>query len=232
MSVDFLLSIGKIVLLDLILAGDNAVVIALAVRTLPARQQLQGRIWGTVGAVGLRLLFITIVSYLLGVPLLQVTGALLLLWIAIKLIKQTGGEGAGEGHVRQGTSLLEAIWIILVADVVMSLDNVIAIAGAAHGDMRLVIFGIALSIPIVVWASGLLARLMNRHSWIILLGAGVLGEVSGKMIVEDHWVVTNLGHAPLLVEWALRIGLFAAIVVYGLIAARRQSITGSEPATH
>ena len=137
MGLDFLLSVGKIVLLDLILAGDNAVVIALAVRTLPPRQQFQGRIWGTVGAVGLRLLFITIVSYLLGVPLLQVTGALLLLWIALKLVKQTG-EGGGEGHVRQGTSLLEAIWIILVADVVMSLDNVIAIAGAAHGDMRLV----------------------------------------------------------------------------------------------
>ena len=203
MSVDFLLSVGKIILLDLILAGDNAVVIALAVRTLPARQQLQGRIWGTVGAVGLRLLFIAIVSYLLGVPLLQVTGALLLLWIAVKLIKQTGGEGAGEGHVRHGTSLLEAIWIILVADLVINLDNVIAIAGAAHGEVRLVIFGIALSIPIVVWASGLLARLMNRHPWIILLGAGVLGEVAGKMIVEDHWVVSNLGHAPLLVEWAL-----------------------------
>ena len=231
MGLDFLLSVGKIVLLDLILAGDNAVVIALAVRTLPPRQQFQGRIWGTVGAVGLRLLFITIVSYLLGVPLLQVTGALLLMWIALKLVRQTG-EGGGEGHVRQGTSLLEAIWIILVADVVMSLDNVIAIAGAAHGDMRLVIFGIALSIPIVVWASGLLASLMNRHPWIILLGAGVLGEVAGKMIVEDHWVVTRLGHAPPLVEWGLRLGLFAAIIVYGLIAMRRSAVTGGEPATH
>jgi len=230
MNLDLAVSVGKIVLLDLVLAGDNAVVIALAVRTLPPRQQLQGRIWGTAGAVGLRLLFIAIVTYLLGVPLLQVTGALLLLWIAVKLVKQTGSSGE-DGHVRHGTSLLEAIWIILVADVVMSLDNVIAIAGAAHGDLRLVIFGIALSIPIVVWASGLLARLMNRHSWIILLGAGVLGEVAGKMIVEDHWVLMNLGQAPLLAEWALRLGLFAAIVVFGLVVTRRRAVAGGEPAT-
>jgi YjbE family integral membrane protein len=231
MNLELLVSIGKIVLLDLVLAGDNAVVIALAVRTLPPRQQLHGRIWGTVGAVGLRLLFIAIVSYLLGVPLLQVTGALLLLWIAVKLVKQTEDSGE-EGHVRHGTSLMEAIWIILVADVVMSLDNVVAIAGAAHGDLRLVIFGIGLSIPIVVWASGLLARLMNRHPWIILLGAGVLGEVSGKMIVDDHWVVRNLGDAPPVVEWGLRIGLFAAIVVFGLVVARRRrAVSGGEPAT-
>jgi YjbE family integral membrane protein len=159
-----------------------------------------------------------------------VTGALLLLWIAVKLVKQTEDSGE-EGHVRHGTSLMEAIWIILVADVVMSLDNVVAVAGAAHGDMRLVIFGIALSIPIVVWASGLLARLMNRHPWIILLGAGVLGEVSGKMIVDDHWVLKNLGDAPLVVEWALRLGLFAAIVVFGLVVTRRRAVSGGEPAT-
>jgi YjbE family integral membrane protein len=231
MSLDLLVSIGKIVLLDLVLAGDNAVVIALAVRTLPPRQQLYGRIGGTAGAVGLRLLFIAIVTYIMGVPLLQLVGALLLLWIAVKLVRQTADSGE-HGHVRQGTSLLEAIWIILVADVVMSLDNVIAIAGAAHGDMRLVIFGIALSIPIVVWTSGLLARLMNRYPWIILLGAGVLGEVSGKMIVDDHWIVTNLGDAPPVVEWALRLGLFAAIVVFGLVVNRRRAVTGGEPATH
>ena len=108
-------------------------------------------------------------------------GGLLLVWIALKLVRQSDAHG-GEEHVRQGTTLLGAIWIILVADVVMSLDNVIGVAGAAEGDMRLVVFGIALSIPIVVWGSGVLARLMNRYPWIILVAGGILGEVAGKMI--------------------------------------------------
>jgi YjbE family integral membrane protein len=166
MNLDFLLGVGKIVLIDLALAGDNALVIALAVRTLSPRQQFQGRIWGTVGAVGLRLAFIFIVTYLLAVPLLQVVGGLLLIWIAIKLVLQSDGHDGAQ--VKQGTTLLGAIWVILVADVIMSLDNVIGVAAAAEGDMRLVVFGIALSIPIVVWGSGVLARLMNRYPWIIL----------------------------------------------------------------
>ncbi len=160
---DFIIGVVKIVIIDLALAGDNALVIALAVRTLPKRQQFQGRLWGAGGAVGLRILFIAIISYLLVIPLLQVVGGLLLVWIAIKLVRQSADEGTGE-HVRQGTTLLEAIWIIIVADVVMSLDNVIGVAGAAEGDLRLVVFGIALSIPIVVWGSGVLAALMNRYS--------------------------------------------------------------------
>jgi YjbE family integral membrane protein len=221
MNLDLVLGVLKIVIIDLALAGDNALVIALAVRTLPKRQQLFGRIWGTVGAVALRLLFIGVISYLLGIPLLQAVGGLLLLWIAIKLVRQS--EGTGEGHVRHGTTLFEAIWIIIVADVVMSLDNVIGVAGAAEGDMRLVVFGIGLSIPIVVWGSGLLANLMNRYPWIILIAGGILGEVAGKMIVHDHFVMNRLGDAPDLVEWALRLGLAGAIVLIGWLTARRRA---------
>ena len=221
MNLDLVLGVLKIVIIDLALAGDNALVIALAVRTLPKRQQLFGRIWGTVGAVALRLLFIGIISYLLGIPLLQAVGGLLLLWIAIKLVRQS--EGTGEGHVRHGTTLFEAIWIIIVADVVMSLDNVIGVAGAAEGDMRLVVFGIGLSIPIVVWGSGLLANLMNRYPWIILIAGGILGEVAGKMIVHDHFVMNRLGDVPDLVEWALRLGLAGAIVLIGWLTARRRA---------
>ncbi|MCI0548358.1 MAG: TerC family protein [Candidatus Rokubacteria bacterium] len=223
MDIDFWVSVLKIVVIDLALAGDNALVIALAVRTLPPRAQLLGRIWGTAGAVGLRLIFITIVSYLLHIPLLQLVGGLLLIWIAIKLVRQSDTEGEG-GHVRHGTTLLGAIWIILVADVVMSLDNVIGVAGAAEGDMRLVVFGIALSIPIVVWGSGLLARLMNRYPWIILIAGGILGEVAGKMIAHDRFVVTRFGEIPGVVEWALRLGLAGAIVLIGWLVARRRSI--------
>ena len=220
----FWIGVSKIVLIDLALAGDNALVIALAVRTLPKRQQFLGRIWGTVGAVGLRLLFIAIVSYLLGIPLLQVVGGLLLIWIAIKLVRQS--EEAGEGSAKAGTTLLEAIWIIIVADVIMSLDNVIGVAGAAEGDLRLVVFGIALSIPIVVWGSGVLATLMSRYQWIILIAGGILGEVAGKMILYDHFVVNRLGAAPSLVEWGVRLGLAGGIVLVGWITTRRRAQAG------
>jgi YjbE family integral membrane protein len=228
MSWEFWVGVGKIVLIDLALAGDNALVIALAVRTLPKRQQFLGRIWGTVGAVGLRLLFITIVTYLLGIPLLQVVGGLLLLWIAIKLVRQS--EGGGHGDARHGTTLLEAIWIIIVADVVMSLDNVIGVAGAAGGDLRLVIFGIALSIPIVVWGSGLLANLMNRYAWIILIAGGILGEVAGKMIVHDQFLVSRVGEVPQGFEWALRLGLALGIMLIGWLVARRRAVASGETA--
>jgi len=191
-----------IIVIDLTLAGDNALVIALAVRTLPQRQQFWGRIWGTAAAVGLRLLFIAIATILLRVPFLQLVGGLLLLWIAFKLVRQ---ETGAEGHVRQGGSLREAIWIIIVADAVMSLDNVLAVAAAAHGDMTLVVFGIALSLPIVVWGSGLLAMLMNRFVWIIWLGGGILGYVAGEMILKErhlaHWIdhtAPGIGLLPIL----------------------------------
>jgi YjbE family integral membrane protein len=229
MSLDFLLGVGKIVLIDLALAGDNALVIALAVRTLSPRQQFQGRIWGTAGAVGLRLAFIFIVTYLLAIPLLQVVGGLLLVWIALKLVLQTDAHDGAQ--VKQGTTLLGAIWIIIVADVIMSLDNVIGVAGAAEGDMRLVVFGIALSIPIVVWGSGVLAKLMNRYSWIILVAGGILGEVAGKMMLHDHFILERFGDAPDGVEAALRIGLAVAIVLVGWLVTRRRAAVANHGAT-
>jgi len=187
---DFWVRWLQIVLIDLVLAGDNALVIALAVRTLPPREQLWGRVWGTAGAVLLRLAFIAMVTSLLRIPLLQLAGGAVLVWIAIKLVRPGHEE---EGPARTGTSLREAIQIIIVADVAMSLDNVIAIAGAARGDLVLVTFGLLLSLPLVVWGSGLLARLMNRFRWIIWLGGGVLGYVAGEMILKDPWVVDWLG---------------------------------------
>jgi len=201
-----------IVIIDLTLAGDNALVIALAVRTLPKRQQFLGRIWGTVGAVALRLIFITVITFLLKIPLLQLAGGLLLIWIALKLVHQETGV---EGQVRQGTSLLQAVWIIVVADVIMSLDNVLAVAAAAHGDLVLVVFGISLSLPLVVWGSGVLARLMNRYPWIIWLGGGILGYVAGEMIVKDKVVQGWLGKAWLdQVHYPLPIA--SGIIITGL----------------
>jgi YjbE family integral membrane protein len=229
MSLDFLLGVGKIVLIDLALAGDNALVIALAVRTLSTRQQFLGRVWGTVGAVGLRLAFIFVVTYLLAIPLLQVVGGLLLVWIAIKLVLQSDGHDGPQ--VKQSTTLLGAIWIIIVADVIMSLDNVIGVAGAAEGDMRLVVFGIALSIPIVVWGSGVLARLMNRYPWIILVAGGILGEVAGKMMLHDQFIIARFGDPPDGVEAALRIGLAFAIMLVGWLVTRRRAAVANDGAT-
>jgi YjbE family integral membrane protein len=200
----------SIVLLDLVLAGDNALVIALAVRSLPAKQQFWGRMFGTLGAVVLRLAFIAAVTWLLTIPLLRLVGGLVLVWIAYKLVAHPPG---GEGEVREGTTLKEAIGIIILADVVMSFDNVMAISGAARGDFVLIVFGLLLSLPLVVWGSGLLAKLMNRFPLIIWLGGGVLGWVAMRMILDDPWMLNWLGHTHFLHHTAPYVlGVFVAVL--------------------
>jgi len=213
---EFLARLLSIIVIDLTLAGDNALVIAMAVRSLPKRQQFLGRIWGTAGAVGLRLAFIAVATFLLKIPGLQLAGGLLLLWVAYKLVAQ--GEH-GEGEVRQGTSLRQAIWIIVVADAVMSLDNVLAVAAAAHGNFLLVTFGIALSLPLVVWGSGILATLMGRWPWIVWIGAGILGWVSGEMMVREPFLAPTLARFHV----AISATLAAALTLLGWSFARRVS---------
>ncbi len=225
----FWLGLVEIAYLNLLLSGDNALVIALAVRALPRRKRVLGQVWGAVGAVLLRLVFLAVVIYLLEVPLLRFVGGIVLVWIAFKLVQQETGV---EAEVRRGTSLWEAIWIIVVADVTMSLDNVLAIAAAAHGDMMLIALGITLSLPIVVWGAGWLARLMNRFTWIVWLGGGVLGRVAGAMILDDRIVRDLLGRLASPRERLLPFGgsvdlhpfptaLGAALIVVGWWAARR-----------
>jgi YjbE family integral membrane protein len=211
-NAEFWARLLSIIVIDLSLAGDNALVIALAVRALPAREQLRGRLWGTAAAIGLRLVGIAIVTVLLRIPLLQVAGGLALLWIAVTLVRP---RDSGEGAVRQGASLREAIWIIAVADVTMSLDNVLAVAAAARGDWPLVLFGIALSLPIVIWGSGLLARLMMRYVWVIWLGGGILGYVAGEMITDDPIVRRWLGGAADTVDDPFSIVLAVVMVALG-----------------
>ncbi len=208
-----------IVLIDLSLAGDNALVIAMAVRTLPAREQFFGRIGGTFGAVALRIAFIAVITQLLRISFLQAVGGLILIWIAIKLVRQDGGEA--EGKARHGTTLWQAIWLIIAADLIMSLDNVLAVAAAARGDLILVVFGIGLSIPIVIWGSGILARLMNRFQWIVWLGGGVLGWVAGEMVVKDTiirgWTESWIG----VLHWGAPGALAVALTLSGWMLARR-----------
>jgi YjbE family integral membrane protein len=180
----------SIAVVDLMLAGDNALVIALAVRALPKRQKLQGQMWGSLGGVALRLLFIASVSVFLTTPLLQAAAGLLLLWIAMRLVHH---KTTSHRSVRHGATLIDSIRIIILADVVMSLDNILAVAALAEGNFALVAFGISLSLPLVVWGSGTLARLMDRHAWLIWLGGGVLGYASGEMVLKDPTVRGWLG---------------------------------------
>ncbi len=217
----------RIVILDICLAGDNALVIALAVRGLAPVQQFWGRMWGTAGAVGLRIGFILAVSYLMQVPMLRLVGGLALIWIAIKLLR---GEDEVDEKGRHGTTLKEAVWIIIVADVVMSLDNVLAIAAAAKGDMLLVVFGLLLSIPLVVWGSGILAKLMQRFRFIIWIGGGVLGYVAVEMMLHDDYLRSWLGPAvtePLHRFLPLSTGV--ALTALGWLLARGAELPKREP---
>lgn len=177
----FWLAVGQIILIDILLGGDNAVVIALACRRLPEEQRKRGIFWGVAGAIGLRVILIFFALQLLQVPYLKVVGGLLLLWIGMQLM-----QGGDDDHEVEGaTTLLGAIKTIIVADAVMSVDNVIAVAGAARGDMVLVVFGILVSIPIIVWGSQLVLKLMDRFPAVITLGAGLLGWIGGEMIIGD-----------------------------------------------
>ncbi len=196
--------LAQIVLTDLVLAGDNALVIALATRSLPASQRLWGQVFGAGGAVGLRVLFVFLITWLTRIPILQLLAGILLLWIAWKLVcpQEESPEAAADpakAH-RHAASLWHAVRLIIVADVIMSLDNVIAIAEIAkegsdspHGEMWLVVFGLLLSIPLVICGSALISKLMDRFRWVIWLGGGVLGHVAGKIIFQDPSVLSWLG---------------------------------------
>src|SRR5262245_23386169 len=211
-----LLFIGGV---NLLLSGDNALVIALAVRTLPRRQRLVGQFWGAAGAVVLRLLFVAIVSLMLRVPFVQFVGGVVLVWIAIRLVRPS--EEADGSH-RHGASMWEAIWIIIVADVTMSLDNVLAITAVAKGDLLLVMFGIGLSLPIVVWGAGLLARLMNRYQWVVWVGGGLLGYVAGEMAVDDHLIHSWLGSYAAPLHYVVPVATGLVVTFLGWALSRRQ----------
>ena len=191
-SPEFWLALGQIIIIDILLGGDNAVVIALACRKLPPAQRAKGIIWGTAGAIVLRVVLIAFAMTLLSLPFLKFVGALLLIWIGIKLIAPE--EEDAHGSIQGSDKLWGAIKTIIVADLVMSVDNVIAIAGAAQGageqhQLPLVIFGLLVSIPIIVWGSQLVLKLMDRFPIIILLGGMLLGWIAGTMMHSDPALV-------------------------------------------
>ncbi len=195
MEPSFWFSMFTIVLSDLLLSGDNAVVIGMAARSLPSNQRRKAIIIGSGIAVLLRASLTAVAAYLLHIPFLMTAGGLLLFFIASKLVMGAGPETA---HVEVGKSFRSAIKTIIVADVVMSLDNVMAVAGAAQGNVWLVLFGLALSIPLLMWGSGFVARFIARFPLILYLGGGVLGFIAGDLIIHDPWVAQLIEDVELL----------------------------------
>ena len=211
----------QIVVADILLSGDNALVIALACRSLPAHQQKRAIIFGGAAAIGLRVMLTAFAVYLLTLPYLKLIGGLLLLWIAVKLLIP---EDGGDDGIESSDNLWTAIKTILIADLVMSLDNVIAVAAAAKGSITLLILGLAISIPLVVFGATMLMKLMERFPIIITIGAGLLGWVAGDMAVTDpvvkDWVNAN---AAWLHVAAPALGAVLVIVVGRWLAARAQA---------
>ncbi|MEJ8800000.1 TerC family protein [Trinickia caryophylli] len=213
----------QIVVIDILLGGDNAVVIALACRKLPPAQRMQGVLWGTVGAIVLRVALIAFAVVLLDVPLLKFAGGLLLLWIGVRLLAP-----AHDAHenIKPADKLIAAIKTIIIADAVMSLDNVIAIAGAAEAAdpqhrVALVIFGLVVSIPLIVWGSTLVLKLLDRFPIIVAAGAALLGWIAGGLIINDpagdRWPLLDTPVA----EYGAHIAGAVLVVALGYLLKRR-----------
>lgn len=212
----------QIMLINIVLSGDNAVVIALASKNLPLHQRKQAIWWGAFGAIGLRLVLTVIAVYVLTIPYIQAAGSLLLMWIAIKLLI----DDDGHANVKEATTLGKAVWTIIVADFVMSLDNVLAIAAKANNDLTVIILGIGLSVPIIIWGSTMVMNLLNKYPILVLLGAGILGYTAGEMFVKDesasHFVLGNTPH------WIIPLATTVVVVLTGIF----KKLTGKPKPHH
>jgi YjbE family integral membrane protein len=213
MAMEFVVGLLAIMLVNIVLSGDNAVVIAMAVKSLPDKQRKQGIVYGTAIAVVLRIVLTFFAAKLLDVPFMKLAGGILIAWIAVKLFLEEGSEDTGEKKVK---GVWKAVGTILVADLVMSVDNVLAVAGASKGNMVLLVTGLGMSIPIVVFASGFLSKLMGRFPIITWVGAAVLGRVAGEMIITDPMVEKILHNPGQIAEYAVQ-----ACFALGVVAAGR-----------
>ncbi|MGG4405754.1 TerC family protein [Geobacillus stearothermophilus] len=217
LSAEFWTALLSIIIIDLLLAGDNAIVIGLAARNLPKHQQKKAIIWGTAGAVVVRALATIFVVWLLKIPGLLLVGGLLLVWIAYKLLV----EGKGHDDVEAGGNLREAIRTIIIADALMGLDNVLAVAGAAHGNFLLVILGLLISVPIMVWGSTFILKWIERFPIIITIGAGVLAWTAAKMIVDEPFLKAYFANPA--VKYGFELLVVAAVIVAGTIKKRKSA---------
>ena len=219
----FTIALLQIVAIDIILGGDNAIIIALACRNLPETQKRAGILWGTAGAIILRVILVFFATTLMTTPGLRLVGGLLLLWIGVKLMLEETSESL-DGKIAENSTLLGAVKTIIIADFVMSLDNALAITAAAKGSMILVIFGLILSVPIIIDGSALILRMMERFPVIITFGAGLLGWLGGDMIAHDSLTVS---HAPEMIttmpQIAAGIGALSVVGIGYLVKIKRQA---------
>lgn len=222
-----LVQVLQIVWIDLLLSGDNAVVIALACRALPPSQKRIGVVLGASTAVALRILFAIIIAYLLELPLLKLAGGSLLLWIALRLILD---DTSAHGDVTAAPTLWRAVWTIAMADAVMSLDNVVAISAASHGNVWLFVFGLILSIPLIVMGATLIMTVLARFPILIWAGAALLGWVAGGMISTDPWLVAHVPDGQMHdLEWPFSIAGTLLVVGLGWLLKRRGRLAESSP---
>lgn len=215
-TTEFWLLVFSIVIIDLVLAGDNAIVIGLAARRVPKQLQKKVILWGTAGAIIVRSILTYIVVWLLKVPGLLLMGGLLLIWIAYSLLV----EEKKHGDMKLGDNLWSAIKTIIIADVVMGLDNVLAVAGAAHGSFVLVMVGLLISIPIVIWGSTIILGWVDRYPAIIYLGAGVLAWTAAKMIADEPLLYKFFMDNSML-KWALELVIVAGVLLFGRIRNKK-----------
>jgi YjbE family integral membrane protein len=220
-STQFWVDVFKIIVIDVLLSGDNAVVIALACRNLPPEQRRKGVIFGVAGAIGLRVVLTFFAVGLLSLPYLKLIGALLLLWIGVKLLLPEEEHGASS--ISADTHLLGAVRTIIIADFVMSLDNVLAVAAAAHGNVWLLAFGLLVSIPLIAWSSQLVLKLIDRFPLVIYGGGGLLGYVAGEMLVSDKLVAGALEAAPHLLHMLIPAACAVLVVALGMWLAARKA---------
>ncbi len=221
LSTQFLFALGSIILLDLVLAGDNAVVIAMASRKLPENLRKKAIYIGTAGAVIIRAIMTLIATYLLTIPFLQAIGGLILLPIAFKLLKPSDHSLEESNKFSASTGFATAIKTIIIADAAMGIDNVLAIAGAAHGNMVLVLLGLAISIPIVVWGSQIISNLMDKLPILITLGSAILAYTAATMILHDKIIGTFLLSITNYMNYILPVIFIGAIVIYSLKVAKK-----------
>lgn len=219
-SPQFFSALLTLVIIDLVLAGDNAIVIGLAARNLPKHQQKQAIFWGATGAVAIRALATLVVVWLLKIPGLLALGGILLIWIAYKLLVDDKCH-----DVKECNSLWSAIRTIIIADAVMGIDNVLAIAGAAHGDFMLVLLGLVISVPIIIWGSTLILKLIERYPIIVDFGAGVLAFTAAKMIISEP-LLKSFVKGYSFIEWFLVITIIAGVIISGRLKRVKLSSQG------
>lgn len=225
MDLNVIQKLFSIIVVDLVLSADNAVVIGMAAGRLSSENRRRAIIWGGAGAIILRVIFTAAAALLLGVPLLQAIGGILLIFIAFRLISPEP-EGA-ESHVREADSLRQAIQTIILADVVMSLDNIIAVGGTAEGHLGLLMFGLIVSISLILFGSNLIANLLQRYPWMLLIGVVVLVHAAVKMFLHDDFVKDVLHYAA--PEWLLlAVAVGTSVAMIGLVRALKGGIAGFE----